>query len=70
MSKKTKTQALQHHADAVYGAGFYRIEYTAFEGFTAVSQDPDVPPHSQFLGESSARAHAHLDKMSRHKRWA
>lgn len=62
--KQTETQQLQEYVDEIYGAGAYRIEYEPFVGFSAVSLRDDTPPHSQFLGETAAHAHAHLDGIA------
>ena len=61
---KTETEQLQEYADEIYGQGFYKVEYVAFKGFYAVSQDSNTPPHSQFLGIASQHAHAYLDDMA------
>lgn len=60
----TETQKLQDYCDEIWGAEFYRVEYEPFKGFSAVSQRDDTPPHAQFLGVTSAHAHAHLDEMA------
>lgn len=60
----TATQELQQYCDEIYGKDFYLVEYKPFVGFSAVSQQADTPPHSQFLGETQNHAHAHLDEMA------